>query len=771
MKRFVIIFIFIFNFFSAILGAENLLKNSSFELGMAGYACPRYQFFSRNPKFLYIEPQIDSKEKLHGSVSVKISNPYKDFTILNTHDIKVIAGERYTISAWMKSNQKNVTIKITPYMAMSYQNRAERIRELSSKRFQLSNKWKRYHYTIKIPTNIPGQIYIWLGFKYPYPLMVKPRNTSGDLWLDALQVNQGRLREYEPQATIEATIIINGKRDLYSPSERLNGQLKIINYSDKSCIVKLKYQLIDDYFKKIVIKKNYNQKCIAEKLTPLSFFFDNRRNGTFIIKGSINGETNNFIPYHFVICPSARANEYRNNVMGIGIDCSLYRGCGLYSQGPTVVGPGISADELFQLYAWQGVRWIRAWDGDSAFGWRRLEEKKGKFNWGPADRYLELANRYKIRVLPVLGGCFFVESKEKRRQAWGGWKQGYFPDWVQKKSEKIICPHRYNRKKGRVTLLPPLKDWKDYIRAVVKRYKGKITHYEIMNEPNLFLKPEQYVRYLKAAYKTAKKADPCCKIVGYCITGDLHRNIIPYLEKCFKRVGNKYVDVLSFHSYDARLESSPVKASYMINGIRSLMDKYNLKNDLWMTELYYLNKTYNDANIAQLFRANALARRYLIDLAAGIAQSIYIPGFRCTRSVILENIIKTHTSPSSLLNKICSVPSDLFVVNNTLSRLFEGAKIQKIITWPYSNICYIFYNEMGLIAAIWNHDENREFIVDIPLSSKKVKIMNLFGNIKKINKKNKISLLMTNDPWYLKCDIKYGNEFIKALQEAEINFD
>ena len=55
--------------------------------------------------------------------------------------------------------------------------------------------------------------------------------------------------------------------------------------------------------------------------------------------------------------------------------------------------------------------------------------------------------------------------------------------------------------------------WKNYVYAVVEHFKGRITYYEIWNEPNAssFNKnatPEQYGNIVKVARDAVKKANP-----------------------------------------------------------------------------------------------------------------------------------------------------------------------------------------------------------------------------------------------------------------------
>jgi hypothetical protein len=73
------------------------------------------------------------------------------------------------------------------------------------------------------------------------------------------------------------------------------------------------------------------------------------------------------------------------------------------------------------------------------------------------------------------------------------------------------------------TLAPPddYADYGDFVYAVVRRYKGRIRHYQIWNEPNIFPEwgdqpadPAGYTELLRVAYRRAKEADPDCVIIS-----------------------------------------------------------------------------------------------------------------------------------------------------------------------------------------------------------------------------------------------------------------
>ena len=99
---------------------------------------------------------------------------------------------------------------------------------------------------------------------------------------------------------------------------------------------------------------------------------------------------------------------------------------------------------------------------------------------------------------------------------------------------------------------PPKESWRNYIRTVAERLKGKIQVYEIINEPNLVLWPKPYVEYLNIAKEEIRKADPKAKILGFGLTSDFGADSSKWL-KAGKGVQlPQALAIAGFHPYDSR---------------------------------------------------------------------------------------------------------------------------------------------------------------------------------------------------------------------------
>ncbi len=115
---------------------------------------------------------------------------------------------------------------------------------------------------------------------------------------------------------------------------------------------------------------------------------------------------------------------------------------------------------------------------------------------------------------------------------------------------------------------PPddLADWGDYVYAVVSRYRGRVRHYQLWNEPNIYpewgdrpVDPEGYTHLLCEGYRRAKEADPDAIIISGALapTVSLHPGPGPalglsdfvFLQRMYDAGAADCFDVLAVNDY------------------------------------------------------------------------------------------------------------------------------------------------------------------------------------------------------------------------------
>jgi hypothetical protein len=202
----------------------------------------------------------------------------------------------------------------------------------------------------------------------------------------------------------------------------------------------------------------------------------------------------------------------------------------------------------------------RLWDSKGTI-WYDLEPRKSEWNFSQLDQDVAVAEQHGIGLLLTLGQTPpWASSGPEGPPAWrpGG-----------------VAPPKDER------------DWIDYLRTVVTRYKGRIHEYEIWNEPNLkeFFTGsiEQLLTLAKDAYRVIHEIDPTAVVVSPSITGEQG---VAWLDKYLTIGGGNYADVIGYHFYVA--SKAPEIAVETIQQIHSVLHKHSVDKPIWNTESGWL---------------------------------------------------------------------------------------------------------------------------------------------------------------------------------------
>jgi cellulose/xylan binding protein with CBM9 domain/carbohydrate binding protein with CBM4/9 domain len=721
-----------FLFLPVCLQAENLVSNSSFELDLNGFSCERNMFLKTNPAYVYTTPEFDSASKVHGNQSLKLTNPLSDMIILTSKEFRVEVGKEYNFSFWVKSETENIPVTAG---IMSVQSSDWKMRTYA---FKSKKTWKRYQLKAKIPK---GHDFFHVYIKIP----AKART----IWLDAIQVSSGsKLEEYTPKANIEMAMEFSQFYYIKDSNKPLSGKITAVNYTSSAKNLNGKLLFYDDYAEKLIENKEMSIELPGNKVITKNFIFNPQRYSPYRAEVDF-GAIKAILPAYTVVTRKIEKKSIDlNKTTCVGVNSPigtkrLYQG--KWKQPSRIFrGQNMGQRKLMKLYAAQGLRWLRVWCY-TIFDWSFIESQKGKFNWEAEDYALKVAEENGFKIMPVLGGWSFSDIFMTSRKKYCA---KFLPDFVTQSARILPANNPSHASKGFKVYLPNINDWRDYIRAIASRYKGRISHYEIMNEPNLYLTPEQYLPYLKAAYEVCKSIDPACKIVGMSLTGDHAGKPMEFSQGCYELGALEYMDILSFHPYSSGLESSKIPASRHIAKIKELLKKYNKPNmPVWNDEMFYL------------YSGDEVIRRFLIDLGSGVAQS-----------ASLKSVTKNILNPKSKPNSQQIFPDSIFLANNTLTALFEGAKPLSF-NWDKPVTCYLFEKQGERIAAVWSYNPRFNFFLRLSKGSLPVKIYDLFGNELPNADKNIIETKLSKSPIYIKCPGLSAKEFADYMRKAQIISD
>ncbi len=189
------------------------------------------------------------------------------------------------------------------------------------------------------------------------------------------------------------------------------------------------------------------------------------------------------------------------------------------------------------------------------FPWPYIEPKEGEFTWDHADTVINHATNQGLTVIARLG---------------------WTPAWV-----------RADRSEGdpdretTLTYLSPESygQFADFVAHFVARYRGRVDHVIVWNEPNLSFEwgyrpvdPEGYVDLLREVYPRVQAANPDVVVLAGALAPTLEPEDSPagmsdliYLERMYRAGAGPYFDALSAHAYGHTSPPEELPAEDRIN--------------------------------------------------------------------------------------------------------------------------------------------------------------------------------------------------------------
>jgi large repetitive protein len=256
----------------------------------------------------------------------------------------------------------------------------------------------------------------------------------------------------------------------------------------------------------------------------------------------------------------------------------------------TTIGDPVEVGRQARLMEDAFVRMAR-----EEFEWKRIEPRKGNFEWARFDQAVEVARSHQIELLGKL-----VYSAPWASSAPSGTSAASVPYYPPKQ----------------------VSDFAAYAQAVVHRYKDRVHVWEVWNEPNtsLFWKPgpnaTQFAALLKAAYAAIKAEDPSATIV----LGGLAGFDRTFLDGVRAAGAWASFDALGIHTYTIGAPEKSTAAAWL-DQAQSYVERYGTK-PIWITELgwsTYAGSGSGYIGVNETTQASYLARAYLDASVRGVA--------------------------------------------------------------------------------------------------------------------------------------------------------
>lgn len=188
---------------------------------------------------------------------------------------------------------------------------------------------------------------------------------------------------------------------------------------------------------------------------------------------------------------------------------------------------------------------------------------------------------------------------------------GRTPSWAsQRPTEKSFY--------GPGAAAPPrnIADFRNYVRTVAKRYKGRIQWYEIWNEPasgGMYTGTiEQMVQLTQAASEEVRAEDPAARVI---CPSPAKLESLDWYDRFLRAGGAKSCDILGYHFYTD--SAQPEERIRVIRRVQDLLGKHGLRGlPLWDTESGISLGRERPRNVAS--NESHVARWLLLTWASGI---------------------------------------------------------------------------------------------------------------------------------------------------------
>jgi hypothetical protein len=373
-----------------------------------------------------------------------------------------------------------------------------------------------------------------------------------------------------------------------------------------------------------------------------------------------------------------------------------------------------------------GVKWIRAW-----WGWGMCEKTEGTFDFTEFDRqFSTVTTGTGMRIMPIL-----LRYYSQYEQKWAG---PVTPRAIQEYPDPKVLP-----------------EWKVFCGKVAERYKGRITAYELWNEPTMgsspngVLTPQQYADLLNNTTPAIREYDPKAKIVGFAGVP------LDYMEKTLKLGVAPLMDVISEHSY-SQLELPEINLPKRTKELQAILAANGAKKPIWHTEQGlsgdddgYSAMTMSEADVAALYIRNLVLVRSL-----GVEKYFWF---------------SAQTSPTygAAIYYENYIPRPRLAALNTCASFLEGLSCRESYR-PGEDAYAFLFDGTAPVGVVWNL--NLPARVSLPMRPEAVQAFDMMGNALPVvaEKDGAMVQIRAERPAFLKCRAEDSALLRKAVAGMQV---
>jgi len=718
---------------------RNLLEDgASFEVGVDGFSLNSFYLLSHHGH--EIAPVFDSTTAVDGQYSLRLDNPLGDKIVLTFRPIRLPKTTRVTVSGYLKGEGRvRVQLMRWPFETVA---RAE---------VDLTPEWRRFSF--------PGTI----KNDQSYFLWILPAVSTRRVWLDALQIEEGELSEFHPRA-LELSAAVTAPYNTYWVGQRC--VLTVRLYAPRPpASIPLSVRVLDIFRREV-----FNTRLVVD-------------------------------------------TQGRQHV---DVTVPLFAGDrrGSYKVIVEAGEAGAVEREVFTFGVLRAVTWA---DLFFAFNLKQLfnEDDERRYSDNNAEMELVYANaplEYTLGLLRRVGAaslrCFRIaeHARIERRSGEFVWRDGYLDLQKQAGLEPpLVVLNAFGPlweadpafpAGGRRWAISTRDAWRNYVRAMVRHYKGQVRYYEVVNEPEtVFRDVKAYVERLKAAHDVIREEDPAAKIVAPSYSGG---NPYPWLEAFCKAGGHRWTDIWAIHYAGRTLPERGMDRTTptweQIRKYREILVKANggVDKPFWNTEggSFYWSPEYDHwpraedqgyediADEHYRIPSETLAAAYtprlqLIEKACGI-ERLYSFEFGFYYS---QNASKATDIWSMYVNYDGS-PSPALVTYNAVADLFAGTKPVELLALDHHVVATVFERGGKSVVAVWKgapvteypgfEPYDRPVWVDLRLKPETLSLTDMLGNpLQPEARDGGVRLTATAYPLYFTSAVAPA-EVVQALRSARL---
>ena len=685
----------------ATAGVRNVIPNSSFECGGAGWGsyAPNLTSWSGN---IYRQlGEIDETTASHGRRSLRLRLDKNDalvyhwdyfdavvepvHTLLAAHFgwVPLERGKPYVLSCYLKADRTRVPVQL-----MASQSSGGTLRHI----VEADTQWKRYTFRFTARGDF-GWTAVGLDLHDSYV-------RAATLWVDAVQLEFAeKATEYAPRSDIESFIETPAVGNVFTdPQKGMNIDVCLYNGGNTENTVQGRLA-VTDFSDREVLSSEVRRKVGPGEQAHVR------------LENLLAGRRGFFrVHWH----PEGHAPAFAQTLRCAVVD--PYR----HTDSPFGMNHAYPWDFMLRLCKTAGLTWMRDWSAK----WHTVEPQQGYWDFKRTDPQIDRVLATGLNPLMLLP---FASAP---------WCSGADRDVIREYTQG----NRYQELRSVVAC--PAKDpalFRNYVARTVEHYRDRVSHYEIMNEPlyTTYAVPhrfgydmEDYLQILKDAYTTIKANQPQAQVIGGIGTWvDQH-----WVQEFIAAGGLRWCDAMDIHLYPVTIPPEIYGRDLAVCW-RKMQERGEAK-PIWLTEVgcYADDDPYRTPNVigdSAMSRANwpserdaseAVVKTAAAFLSHGVTKIFYHAG---TCGPI------NGRDGGGIFFEYGGAPRKMYVALSALANLLGPAPkpVSPAVTDDRLQ-AYLFDTGEGAVAIVWSSDEQS---FGLPLRDQ-VTARDIMGNAIKQNR-------------------------------------